>query len=121
MKNRQMTCIQCPVGCTLSVDMDGQGKILSISGNKCKRGPLYAEKEIKDPRRSVSSTILIEGSKWPSVSVKTSPEIPKDMIFPVMKEIRAARVKAPIHMGDILIKNVAGTDSDIVATEDRLD
>lgn len=116
-----MTCIECPVGCRLVLKLKGDKEIVSIDGNKCKRGAAYAGSEIIDPRRSISSSIILENSKFPLVSVKTKPSIAKNMIFSVMKEIRSAKVSAPVKMGDILIKNVAGTGSDIVATEDRID
>lgn len=38
--------------------------------------------------------------------------------FDCMKEIRAAKVKAPIKIGDVLIKDVAHTGINVVATKD---
>lgn len=42
MTERQMTCIICPMGCSITVKMEGE-EILEISGNTCKRGAAYAE------------------------------------------------------------------------------
>ena len=39
---REMICVSCPIGCALSVELDGDGKVLSVSGNTCKRGEKYA-------------------------------------------------------------------------------
>lgn len=111
---REMTCISCPVGCRLTVTVDGD-KIF-VEGNHCKRGVVYAENEVKNPSRIVTSTVSIEGALLKSLPVKTDEPVPKGKIFETMKAINAFHVKAPVEMGDILIPHVAGTDSNIVAT-----
>lgn len=37
MEIRTLTCISCPMGCPLTIEMDGD-EIISITGNTCKRG-----------------------------------------------------------------------------------
>ena len=39
-----ITCINCPVGCRMEVVHEG-GEVISIKGNTCKRGELYARQE----------------------------------------------------------------------------
>ena len=113
---REMTCISCPIGCRLTVEKDDD-KII-VQGNQCKRGIVYAEKEMTNPSRVVCSTVEIEGGFLPSLPVKTDEPVPKGKIFEVMDAINKQHVKAPIHMGEIIIPNVAGTDSNIIATRD---
>lgn len=115
MENRNLTCIGCPLGCMITVAMEN-GQILSVSGNTCKRGEDYAREEVTAPRRIVTSTVSVRGGIRPVVSVKTSPAIPKEAIAACMDAIRKIRVNAPVRIGDVLLKDAAGSGSDILAT-----
>lgn len=114
---RELTCISCPLGCPLKVELDENGAVLSVTGNTCKRGEDYGRKEVTAPTRTVTSTVRVEGAKAPVTSVRTKTDIPKDKIFACMEEIRKAVVKAPVHIGDVVIHNVAGTGVDVTATK----
>lgn len=115
METRELTCIGCPMGCQLTVELD-KGEVKSVSGNTCPRGDDYARKEVTNPTRIVTSTVVIENGKMPRLSVKTKEDIPKQKIFDVMKEIDTVRAEAPKKIGDVVISNVAGTGVDVVAT-----
>ena len=54
------------------------------------------------------------------VSVKTQNDIPKEKIMDIMKEINALRVKAPVHIGDVLLENICGTGVNLIATKQVL-
>ena len=94
------------------------GEIVSVSGYTCKRGDVYARKEVTNPTRIVTSTVMVEGGRADMVSVKTKEDIPKDKIFACVKALKGITVKAPVHIGDVILKDVAGTGVDIVATKD---
>ena len=115
MTKRELTCIGCPMGCLVTVELDGD-EIVSVSGHTCPRGESYARKEVISPTRIVTSTVKVEGGSRERVSCKTASDIPKDRIFDVMRAINAAAVTAPVHIGDVLIADAAGTGVDIVAT-----
>ena len=117
MEKRELICIGCPLGCVVNVELE-DGTIKDISGYSCKRGITYAQKEIINPMRIVTTTIKVTGGEKPLVSVKTKQSIPKNKIFDCMNEIRQVVVKAPIAAGDIIIENVAGTGVEVVATKD---
>lgn len=51
------------------------------------------------------------------VSVKTKEDIPKGKIFDCVKALKGIEVPAPVHIGDVILKNVADTGVDIVATK----
>lgn len=112
---RELTCINCPMGCLLTVTLDGD-TITDISGNTCPRGKTYAEKEVTDPTRVVTSTIRVKGGKKDRVACKTERDIPKEKIFAVMEEINSAEAQAPVVIGEVLIANVADTGVDVIAT-----
>lgn len=115
MEIRELTCINCPLGCLLTVELDGD-EIKNISGYTCPRGKNYAEKEVVNPMRIVTSTVKVEGGKRERVSCKTAHDIPKSKIDDVMREINAAVAQAPVVIGEVLIRDVAGTGVDVVAT-----
>ena len=115
MEIRELTCIQCPMGCQLTVTVD-DGKV-TVTGNTCPRGAIYGEKEVAAPTRTVTSTVIVNGGELARVSVKTASDIPKGKIFAVMEEIRAARVEAPVAIGDIIIENAADTGVAVIATK----
>ena len=116
METRNVTCIQCPMGCLVTVVMEA-GEIVSVSGNTCKRGEAYARKELTHPTRILTSTVRVLGGVLPVVSVKTSVDIPKEYIEKVMGEINKMRVSAPVQIGDVLLEDIAGTGADIIATK----
>ena len=111
---RELTCIRCPIGCLLAVKTDGEE--IFVSGNTCPRGKEYGIKEVTNPTRTVTSSVKVYGGTLPLVSVKTRTDVPKGKIFAVMEEIKQATVAAPVYTGDVIIRDVASTGSDIVAT-----
>ncbi|MCD8392987.1 MAG: DUF1667 domain-containing protein, partial [Cloacibacillus porcorum] len=108
----ELTCIGCPMGCQITAESEN-GKILSVSGQSCAIGKRYAEEELTHPTRMVTSLMETVGSGTP-LSVKTSKPIGKEKIFECLAEIRRTKAQLPVHIGDILIRNVCGTDTDIV-------
>lgn len=112
---KELTCIGCPMGCLVSVELE-DGAIGEISGNSCPHGKEYAVKELTHPERTVTSTIPVDGGELQMIPVKTAQDIPKDKIFEAMAQMRKTRLKAPVHAGETVIKNIAGTGIDIIAT-----
>jgi CxxC motif-containing protein len=117
VENREIICIGCPMGCPLDVVMKN-GKVVKVNGNSCKRGEVYAQKECTNPTRILTSSVGVKDGVEAVVSVKTERDIPKEKILQCMKELKNIVVKAPIHMGDIIVKNVFGTGIDIIATKE---
>ena len=116
-ETRELTCINCPLGCMLTVELE-DGVVTSVTGNTCKRGDLYARKEVTNPTRIVTTTVPVEGSAIERmVSVKTATDVPKDKIFDVMAALANVRVTAPVAIGDVVLANVCGTGVDVVATK----
>lgn len=115
-EEKEITCIVCPIGCKILVKTDGK-QIENLDGNKCKRGIDYAKHEALDPRRMLTTSIFVDGGEWPLVSVKSSQPVPKEKVFPALKEIKKMRIKAPVESGQIIIRSVADTGIDIVATK----
>ena len=104
------------MGWPITVEMDGD-EVVSVTGNTCKRGDVYARKEVTDPTRIVTATVRVIGGKADMVSVKTKEDIPKGKIFDCVKALKGVEVEAPVRIGDVIVPDVAGTGVDIVATK----
>lgn len=112
MTERNLTCIVCPIGCSLKVTIDDNNSI-SVTGNTCPRGAKYAEAECTNPERTITTTIKTEDGSV--VSVKTDRPIPKANMVECMQIINKTVVKLPVKVGDVLIEDVFG--SNIIATK----
>jgi len=120
MEVRNLICINCPMGCPLTVTLGDDGSVVSVTGNTCPRGDAYGRKEVTNPTRIVTSSVPVDGAKsgMAMVSVKTAQDIPKGKIFDVVSDIKNIRAAAPVHIGDVVKANVAGTGVDMIATRD---
>ena len=116
MNTVNLICIGCPLGCPLTVELEGI-EVKAVSGNTCPRGDAYARKEMTNPTRIVTSTVRVAGGRLAMVSVKTASDIPKGKIFDCVKALKDVEVKAPVKIGDVIVENVAGTGVNIIATK----
>ena len=113
MEKKKRTCIICPRGCELEVELDGNN--VKVTGNGCPKGKQYATDECTNPIRTVTSIVRVSNRTNVMVSVKTDKPIKKAHIFDVMKLIRAKTVEAPVHIGDVIIADAFGAN--VVATK----
>lgn len=114
-KEQKVTCLICPLGCEVTVKTDGNN-IIDVSGQACKRGEKYAITEVTDPRRTLTTTVRVREGESPLVSVKSNLPLPKDLLMQSMSLINKTTIKAPVSIGDIVVKNILDTGVDIVAT-----
>lgn len=112
----ELICICCPMGCRMNVEKNGDE--FEVTGNTCPRGKKYAVEEMTAPVRTVTSSVRITGGDCPMVSVKTDKPILKTLVFESLKELDGLTLKAPVKTGDIIVRGVAGTDVNFVATRD---
>lgn len=117
METRELTCINCPIGCTLTVSIEN-GAVTGVKGNGCKRGETYAYTEVTAPVRTVTSTVPLTGGRNPVLSVKTASPVPKSEVFAVLKSLKHVTAVAPVKIGDVVLKNAAGLGIDVIATSD---
>ncbi len=113
---RNITCIVCPRGCTVTADI--RGAAITVAGNACARGEKHAIAEILHPVRSLTSIVRVSNRVDTMVSVKSAAPVPKERMFEIMERIHAASVEAPVKIGDVILPDVFGTD--IVATKEIL-
>ena len=116
MENKELTCIVCPIGCQLKLEIE-DNKIICIKGNNCKRGAVYAEQEYINPTRMLTTTMRVHDGTINLVSVKSENPLPKGLIMKCMSVINSVKLSAPIHIGDIVVENILDTGINIVATK----
>lgn len=104
------------MGCPLTVKIEN-GNVIAVTGNTCPRGEAYARKEVTSPTRIVTSTVKVEGGALKVVSVKTEKDIPKNKIFHCIEALKGVIIKAPVHIGDVIVENVADTGVNMIATK----
>ncbi len=111
---KELTCIVCPNGCRLKVTKeDGEYR---VEGHKCKRGIGFAVQEMEDPRRSVCTTVKTAFKAIPRLSVRTDGEIKKENVPLLMKRLRSVEISELLDVGDIIIRNIFGSDVNVIAT-----
>ncbi len=112
MKTLSLTCVECPVGCLMEVDLK-DGKVASVRGNSCPRGKMFAENEVICPRRVLTTTVRTRDGKI--VPVKTDKPIKKEEIFKIMQKINGMVFDGPIKIGDVLYRYIT-EDISVIAT-----
>ena len=113
--NKHFTCVICPLGCEIDVELQG-GNVVSMEGNKCQKGKEFVLQELEEPMRILTTTVPIKGAKWAMLLVRTDKAIPKRLLFKVIEQLADIELQAPIKMYDVILKNTAGTGANIVAT-----
>ncbi len=117
MAEKEVICILCPLGCKMQVsEKPDQPGAITVRDLQCKKGKDYAYEEYTNPTRTLTSTVVIHNTPLPRLPVKTSKPIPKNLIFPAMKEISSVELTGPVKIGTVIIKNLLDTDIDVIAT-----
>lgn len=110
---KKLTCIECPMGCDITVETNNN-EVLSVSGNTCPRGALYAKNEITCPKRVLTTTVRCQNGAL--VAVKTSAPIEKAKVFKAMKKVNEIHPKTPIKIGEVLCQDICDGVS-LIATD----
>lgn len=113
----KLICTTCPRGCEIEITSDNSGQYI-INGNACPRGRDYAITEITCPKRNFSMALEIDGGDNSVVSVKTSKPVNKSDIMKYAEYLRGINISAPVKEGDIVVKGILGSDTDILAITD---
>lgn len=111
----RLTCVLCPVGCELEVRRTTE-RGLDVQGHQCEKGIGFATEEVLYPRRNLATSVPVKGSATRLVSVRLSDRVPREMIFPILKEIAKLRPEPPVKRGQVLIADVLGAGVDVIAT-----
>ncbi|HCL80099.1 MAG TPA: molybdopterin oxidoreductase [Synergistaceae bacterium] len=118
MSAREFTCVVCPNGCSIVVEVDDDETpvVAKVRGNVCKRGEEWARQEVENPLRTIASSVSVSGGDFPLASVRTTRPIPLGKIRDVMETIRQVTLAAPVEIGDVVLVSPAGCDTEVIAT-----
>lgn len=111
---RIITCIECPQGCRLEVEADG-ARLVSVTGNKCGRGPAYARQETEAPLRTLTTSVLTRGLELRMLPVRTSKPIPREKLFDAMEAVKRIVVVSPVKAGAVIAADLLGLGADLLA------
>lgn len=119
----QFNCTTCPSECFLAVEVerDADGAVVevhSVTGNSCPRGDKFAHQELTCPMRVLTTTVAVSGGDEALLPVRTVEAIPLALHTQAMDLIRGLVVKAPIHMGDVVLPNLLNTNINLIASMD---
>ncbi len=114
METRDINLYRLSFGMRSHVTLNGK-EVAEVNGNTCKKGDIYARKEVTNPTRIVTTTVRVSGGAAPMINVKTQSDIPKDKIFECVAALKGVTIQAPVAIGDVVLENVAGTGVNIVA------
>ena len=108
----ELICIVCPKGCRLKVDET----TFAVSGNSCEKGAEYGANELRNPTRTLTSTVKLENGALPRCPVRTCAPIPKNLMFDAMAAREGVTLTAPVKIGQVAVKNLLGTGTDVIVT-----
>ena len=114
-EKRHFTCVTCPVGCEIDVGLQ-DGRVVSMEGNKCDKGEEFVLQELEEPMRILTTTVRLKGARWAMLPVRSDAPVPRRLLFRAIEELAGVELQAPVKLYDVVLKNVAGTGANIVAT-----
>lgn len=121
IKSKDYTCVVCPNGCTIKITFedypDQKPVFVEASGQRCPRGIQWAQQEIVDPMRNFSTSVLVKNGQMMECSVRLTKPVPLVKVFEIMEEIKKLHPTAPLKIGDVLLRNPAGTDTEVIVTK----
>jgi len=114
-EKKHFVCVVCPVGCEIDVVHDGS-RIISMEGDKCEKSEEFVSQELIEPMRILTTTVRIQGARWPVIPVRTDKAVPKRLFPDIMRQLRHIKLQAPVNMLDVVVGDVLHTGASVVAT-----
>jgi len=117
----ELTCITCPLGCSLVAASEGEGALV-VSGNRCPRGAAYAREELLSPKRTVTATCRSraggdsQAQTVRRIPCRTTAAFPRERVAELLVAIYAFETPLPVVRGQVLIRDALGLGIDVVAT-----
>ena len=109
----RVVCIVCPEGCELDIE-ERNGELLFPS-HACRRGREYAQQEIRDPRRVLTTTVRVRGGEIAMLPVRSAEPLRRGDLERAVRELSAVEVEAPVRMGEVVHEDVADSGVAVVA------
>ena len=122
MIEKEFICVVCPNGCSIEAQYEegNPPKLISAEGMRCPRGKTWIQQEIESPMRTFSTSVLVDGGDFIEASVRLTKPVPLTKVFDIMAEIKEIRLQAPLSIGDVVMTNPAGTETEVIVTRNVL-
>ena len=118
MIEKEFICVVCPNGCSIKAQYEegNPPKLISAEVMRCPRGKTWIQQEIENPMRTFSTSVLVDGGEFLEASVRLTKPVPLSKVFDIMAEIRKIKLQAPLAIGDVILTNPAGTETEVIVT-----
>jgi CxxC motif-containing protein len=80
----------------------------------------WVQQEMEDPRRTFSTSVLVLGGDFLEASVRLTKPVPLSKVFEVMEEIKKVKLESPLEIGNVILTNPAGTETEVIITRNVL-
>ena len=114
----EVICTTCPMACRGRVFLDEDGKPVRTIGYRCPRGNAFAMKEMTNPERMLTGTMLTLGNDQPLLPVISEAPIPKNLMMKAMEYMADIVIDKPVKRGDVVVENILGTGVNMLASAD---
>jgi CxxC motif-containing protein len=114
--NKNMVCFICPKSCLLSVSGENGTDPIRVENNGCTRGIEFAQKEINDPERTLTSTVKVRGGVLSLVSVRSDGFVKKAELLRLVKQLDSLVLEAPVSIGQVVMPSAGTNKVHIIAT-----
>ncbi len=115
MVEKKLICVICPVGCEIKASFEGED-LKEIEGFRCAQGEEYAREEFTSPSRILTATVQVNNSRVAQLPVRSNQPLPREKLEEAMLELARVSLEIPIKEGQVIIKDILGTGSDMVAS-----
>lgn len=116
-REQSLLCIVCPTGCNGKVTIE-DGAVVAMRGYTCKKGRIYVREEVTAPKRTVTTTVRVNGGALPLLPVVSDRPVPKGSIFACLAALRTVTVTAPVAADSVILADVLGLGINFVAARD---
>ena len=110
----EITCIICPLGCSVEVLVDGQ-EVSVTKGCRCKEGMKFVKIEAVFPGRILTTTMRTDRPDFPLLPVRSNKEISKDKLLECVRAISKQHIRTPVTLGQTVVENILDLGVDIIA------
>lgn len=120
---KNVICLACPFACRIKVTMDEEGNVQNIEGNECNNGKKYAENEVKNPVRLLTTTVRVMRNKdvYSLLPVQTDKPIDKNIVIDCVKKLAEVVLKPPIRYREVIYENILNTGADVISNFEIID
>ena len=110
---REFVCIVCPKSCEITAEEDNGA--LRVTGNECEHGILFAEQEVYNPQRILTTTVkLATGELLP---VRSRGTVKKSELKTLIGQLKNIIVVPPVEIGQVIVPSIGENSVEIVAAD----